>query len=328
LSKLISMIGKTRLPRLAGGAFLATAATLVLAIGAIPMRGQGSSPPASGASADDSAGQVPAVAGIPVPLPRGKKLVLTDGSFQVVREYQREGDRVRYYSLERSAWEEIPATLVDWPATQKAEADQQAQQDELARKVKEAATAALAKEIDVDASLQIKPGLFLPDKKGFFVLDGNQITVMDLSKTETHTDKGRAVEKALSGVSIIPTKQNVEILGKRAMLRVHSSEPEFYFRPDDGREPQLSLMRVEVKGDNRAMMTTSTNIVGTQSYKRAEIPMTPWDAARGVYRFTVDQPLPQGEYAILEMLQDGGVANFVWDFGVDAQSTGGKPKKP
>src|SRR5581483_3786084 len=59
---------------------------------------------------------------IAVPLPKGEKLVLTDGSFQVVREYRREGDRVRYFSLERSAWEEIPASLVDWAATEKAKA--------------------------------------------------------------------------------------------------------------------------------------------------------------------------------------------------------------
>src|ERR1700719_1284499 len=38
---------------------------------------------------------------------RGKKLVLKDGSFQLVRSYSRNGDRVRYYSLERSGWGEI-----------------------------------------------------------------------------------------------------------------------------------------------------------------------------------------------------------------------------
>ena len=45
---------------------------------------------------------------IRVPLPKGKKLVLTDGTFQIVREYSVKDDRVRYWSVERSDWEEIP----------------------------------------------------------------------------------------------------------------------------------------------------------------------------------------------------------------------------
>ena len=41
------------------------------------------------------------------------KLYMKDGGFQLVREYKVEGDRVQFYSVERSDWEEIPAALVD-----------------------------------------------------------------------------------------------------------------------------------------------------------------------------------------------------------------------
>ncbi len=50
------------------------------------------------------------------------KLVLKDGTYQLVRNYEKNGERVRYFSVERGAWEEIPAAMVDWDATKQAEA--------------------------------------------------------------------------------------------------------------------------------------------------------------------------------------------------------------
>src|SRR5258708_38150288 len=56
-------------------------------------------------------------------LTRGKKLMLKDGNFQLVREDERKGERVMYFSLELCAWEEIPAAMVDLAATAKAQTD-------------------------------------------------------------------------------------------------------------------------------------------------------------------------------------------------------------
>ena len=47
-------------------------------------------------------------------LARNHRLILKDGNYQMVRKYEVAGDRVRYLSLERNEWEELPYDLVDW----------------------------------------------------------------------------------------------------------------------------------------------------------------------------------------------------------------------
>jgi hypothetical protein len=46
------------------------------------------------------------------------KLYLKSGSDMLVREYELKEDRIRYYSLDRGQWEEIPARLVDLEKTE------------------------------------------------------------------------------------------------------------------------------------------------------------------------------------------------------------------
>ena len=57
------------------------------------------------------------------------RLYLKDGTYHMVREYQVQADRVRYYSLERSDWEEIPIDLVDLKRTESEAAERRAAVD-------------------------------------------------------------------------------------------------------------------------------------------------------------------------------------------------------
>jgi hypothetical protein len=252
-------------------------------------------------------------------MPRGKKLCLMDGTFQIVRSYEKQGDSVRYYSVERSAWEEIPATLVDWKATAQAEADDAKAQKEFADKVKVRDTNEHAMEkLDVDASLMVAPSIFLPPQLGMFALAGKDVTPLSKSMAKIKIDKGREVEKTLSGIPMIPTRHFMELKGKRAVIRMPAGELEFYYRiPVDEAEPDIELMRAQVKGDLRVLESINTNIVGEHEEKRKTVELLKWDVAKGVYRYTIASPMDPGEYALTINLPDG-LNYYVWDFGVDA----------
>lgn len=265
-------------------------------------------PPPSDAHAD-----------VPVPLPQGKKLILKDGTFQLAREYTVEGDRVRYWSIERSDWEELPTSLIDWDATKKAEADQE--QMEKDQEAKNRARI-LAEETEgvsqVDASLEVHPGLLLPDGVGMFVLANQQFVALKQNAADSKLDVGREVEKTLAGVQLIPTRRRLELPGKHSAVQVGTGDLEFFMRTADQREPRMMLVHAQMKGDTRLVETESESVVEDATDKGDTVATLAWELAPGVYRFTIDQNLPVGEYAFVEATSDGVDMNM-WDFGVNAR---------
>ena|SRR5271166_234371 len=94
-----------------------------------------------------------------------RRLILKDGSYQTITKYEIKGDRVRYLSAERGEWEELPTSLVDWPATEKYEKERAA-----APAIPEAAAIDKEFKADREAGLshlpQVAPGLRLPEDSG------------------------------------------------------------------------------------------------------------------------------------------------------------------
>lgn len=273
-------------------------------------------------------------------LTRGKRLILKDGTYQIVREYQRNGDRVRYFSAERGAWEELPASLVDWEATAKAEAEDKEQTKELIETVHKREAANTPAMADVDASLEVAQGVFLPQGEGMYVVEGSSVRLLDQVGTEVKLDKRRLLEKVLVPTPVIPTKQRVQVPGAHAKLRLKTTQPEFYLReapPDPDRVssirkssrpgesgPEVELVRAKVKGGSRQIEWISTNMVGMQSSERKTISIERWPVAPNVSRFTISEPLAPGEYALAELLPEG-MNLYVWEFGVDRDTLA--PKK-
>jgi|SRR5208283_4542240 len=268
-------------------------------------------------------------------LPRGKKLVLKDGTYQIIREYQRNGERVRYYSLERGDWEELPASMVDWDATAKEEAEEEKSSSVMVEKVhKQEEAARMDNVADIDASLPVGDGAFLPSGEGMFVVEGKSVRILDQVGSGLKTEKRRVIAQILSPVPMVPGKQHLIIAGARAGLRMKTTRPEFYLReaPQDSEHvsggvertgragesgPEVELLRTKVTHNERELESISTLFGEEMSKKEDVIPVQRWEIAPAVYRFTLSAPLPPGEYVLAELLPDG-MNLFVWDFGVDA----------
>jgi hypothetical protein len=276
--------------------------------------------------------------------PRGLKLMLTDGSYQLVREYQRNGEHVKYFSMERGDWEELPASMVDWNATAKAEAELEKESKQLVEKVhKQEEAQRMDNVTDIDASLRVGDGAFLPSGEGMFVVEGKTIRILDQAGSEMKMDKKRVIAQVLSPVPMVPGKQSVVMQGSHAAVRLKTDHPEFYLReapPDPNSTstiqrsrragesgPDVELVRTRVGRNSRVLESINTLFGQAVSENVNEISMQRWEVAPNVYRFTLSQALPPGEYVLAEVLE-GGLNLYVWDFGLDGAAGNASKQAP
>jgi hypothetical protein len=252
-------------------------------------------------------------------LPRGKKLMLKDGNFQLVREYKLEGDRVRYYSIEQMDWEEMPAALVDWDSTKKIEADEAKRNAAIIAKAHAVDVARNSEMMDIDASIEVAPNVFLPSGEGLFEFDGSAVLPLRQAEADIKFSKTQMLKQVLIPIAI-PNRHTVSLKGPRAKFRMQSVQTEFYMRVVDGREPELDLLRAKVHDDKRDLENLDDLFKEHGTTGKVSIPMQRWEVARGVYRFTISQDLEPGEYALGEIIQGGGTSMYFWDFGVDGDA--------
>jgi hypothetical protein len=178
----------------------------------------------------------------------GKRLILKDGSYQLVRKYQIVGDRVRYLSEERDDWEEVPYSLVDWPATNKWNQEhsltpqgQPIQPPDQPNTGQPNPGESEAAKIDSEAAAErtalmeqmpaVAPGLQLPNLDGIFALDNfqNIPELIQLNQTAGDVNRGGThnVLRAAIG-SFRGAQEPVRINGQAAKIRLHVDDPTLY----------------------------------------------------------------------------------------------------
>ena len=231
------------------------------------------------------------------------RLYLTDGSYHIVREYHVEGDRVRYYSVERSEWEEIPLRLVDLKRTEA----ERAQREEALRKQAEAMTEEERYEREQRRLIER-----IPQQPGVYWLTGDQIQPLPQAECKVATSKGRSVLKILTPIPIVAGKANVELEGEQAKTLIATDRPEFVIR--------LSALErfgiVRLWTQKRTRIVQKWNIIPVTNEiieEQQDVEVFRQQLDDDLYKIWPMEPLKPGEYAVIQYTQGKGNVQ-VWDF--------------
>jgi hypothetical protein len=293
-----------------------------------------------------------------------RRLILKDGSYQVVTKYEVKGDRVRYYSAEREEWEELPNSLVDWPATEKFEKDR-------ASMASAPEAVELDKEAEHDREMaaiqlpEVAPGLRLPEPSGVFLLEtfAGEPQLLELRQSEGDVDekaKGNIFRDAITPLAGL--KQVVELDGAHAATQSHVDVPSLYINIDDSpdefaqqsgktsskssAQPQqpeqpeqpeqaivpfdrFRIVKTEIKNGKRIMGNLKLSPKGKVTPDQHLVKTTIDRINGGWFKVTPSEPLPPGEYVLIEMGANQAINLEVWDFGVNPKApANSNPWKP
>ena len=284
------------------------------------------------------------------------RLILKDGTYQLVRKYEIVGDRVRYISIERSGeWEELPESLVDWDATRKWERDHANQVEEASPAMKEAEDIDKEEAAERDAQKARRPevakDLELPDEDGVFALDTFQGTpeLVELLPNElganAKTKHGLSTLNPMAGA-----KATLELEGAHAKVHLHVNDPAIYLSlnaRDDAEQvvshamtvntsgakevasrkhgahsatSGFAIVRVDERNTVRIVGAIHMSPTGAVTQDENVIP-TKVEVLPGKHwlKISPGKQLLIGEYALVEILSASDINQSVWDFRVDPQ---------
>jgi hypothetical protein len=234
------------------------------------------------------------------------KLYLKDGGFHLVREYKVEQDRIRFYSVERREWEEIPLELIDLKRTEK-EAAARAETLE-----KEARVLADEERVEREQKREISR---IPQDAGVYWIEGDKTNVIKLAESTVHTNKGRSILKAVAPIPVVSGKGTLELAGAASANAFTNPSQEFYIQLSE--RQRFGIFKLTPKGGVRIVEKLSFMPVTNEIIEEPEVveifrkELTP----DGLYKIWPKEPLAPGEYAVVEFTE-GKLNIQVWDFAI------------
>jgi hypothetical protein len=245
------------------------------------------------------------------------RLYLKEGGWHMVREYQVVEDRVRYYSTERSDWEEIPLELVDLKRT---EAERKARMEE---DKKQAETADAEEAFEREIARQISR---IPVDPGLYYFEGGEVKEIKRAALKAAASKKRTALKILVPVPVVPGKAFLELPGEHAAAVITGSRPELYFRIDWTQTFVLARVKPKAKGEGRVVGILQTEPVTKMSYFEFDTVDIFRQQLKGdLFKIWPTKPLEPGEYALVQYSEGEAVDAgeiLVWDFRVVAEPSG------
>ncbi len=232
-------------------------------------------------------------------------LYLSDGDKIVVREYKTEGDRVLYFSIERSQWEEIPKDLIDLERT-----------TEVNKRIQDAARVR-NEETDRERRAERRARTELhqvPLDDGVYHLSGNEIVPIKQAVLGINSSKKRTALKILSPIPVVADKETLALEGLSAEVVTAAPKPIFYMRLEKYARFGIVRVKPEKKRKRRVVQIIQTVPQSSEKFEQQEeIEVFRQQLAPQVYKLWPMQDLPPGEYALIDFTP--GESNLrAWDF--------------
>ncbi|MEO6806202.1 MAG: hypothetical protein ABI286_09985 [Edaphobacter sp.] len=283
--------------------------------------------------------------------PHRTRLILKDGSYQIIMSYKVVGNVVRYISAERAgAEEEIPLSLVDLVATKRWE-QQHAQPSDSNNPQPPAIDPELLKEEADRAALtpEVVKDLRLPEEDGTLALDTFRGTPELVPLAQTDSDLNRNTAHNLLKAAVNPLSAAHPIItlkGETSPIQLHVKDPVFYLRIGDESVPDTAgtpltvdthgatsripndssggspdsryvIVRTDVRTGARVVYSIRIPLLGT-GQRQQDVVETTTELLPGGHwlKITPTEPLDFGEFALMEVISAKAVNLSVWDFGV------------
>jgi hypothetical protein len=245
------------------------------------------------------------------------RLHLTDGTHHVVREYEVKADRVRFYSVERSEWEEIPLDLVDLKKTKAEQAEREAD--------RKAEVAAIDAEDQAERAM-VREISRIPVEAGVYWINGEELTPLKQAESKVNTNKRRSILTRISPVPVFAGKATLEVDGETAAMVVGQDRPEFYFRLVN--EERFGIVKVTPQKGVRIVEKWSIIPVTKELVQEQEtVEIFRHQVGDGLYKIWPQKPLEPGQYAVVEYTEGKGNTQ-IWDFAYYPAGSAPAPAPP